>query len=356
MKQESLEKIQDYLCIGLNYLLFVAAAITVLDLFQADSPKILLWTGLIAVPILIYRITKKPQQLMNPVLFMVLLTALSMLENTVWTKDWSSYYIVIAFIYLIGYFGYFFISKFLTFWLFNRSTASNIPTNAIFRNGMGQTVLFTLCSSVFLFFGAKLDWVKVIAEGIWALVLELLRFIFSGIKTTPEEEGASPPMEPEPERGDALTGEVVPENIQYMLRNLILAVFFMALVLGVILLAYYAYYVITDLEWFKGRKKAKAKLVENDDVREYCGVEKKTTKATGFFVFRTNRDKIRRIYYKKVVKHKKELVGEKEELMLGYLTAKQCCDKLSEQQLKLIYEKARYSEAHITAEDVKSVK
>ena len=41
---------------------------------------------------------------------------------------------------------------------------------------------------------------------------------------------------------------------------------------------------------------------------------------------------------------------------LKYLTAKECCDKLSEQKLKLVYEKARYSEQTISAEDVRMAK
>ena len=35
------------------------------------------------------------------------------------------------------------------------------------------------------------------------------------------------------------------------------------------------------------------------------------------------------------------------------MTAKECCDRLSEQDLKRIYEKTRYSTEDISAEDVR---
>ena len=129
-----------------------------------------------------------------------------------------------------------------------------------------------------------------------------------------------------------------------------------AIVIGFILFLYYVYYVIKGLEGSNFRKKKNEKLAENEDVREYCGFEKKSDKQAGNFIFRSNREKIRRLYRKKVAKHKQEIIGEKEPQHLNYLTAKECCDKLSEQKLKLAYEKARYSEETITTEDVKFAK
>ena len=69
-----------------------------------------------------------------------------------------------------------------------------------------------------------------------------------------------------------------------------------------------------------------------------------------------NRQKVRKIFRKRVLKNKKFLVGDRTEKQLEYLTAKECCERLSEQKLKIAYEKARYSNEEITAEDIRRLK
>ena len=100
------------------------------------------------------------------------------------------------------------------------------------------------------------------------------------------------------------------------------------------------------------QKKNSNVLKENEDIREYCGFEKNSAKKEKGFLFLNHREKVRRIYLKKILKRKKELIGERAQKQLKYMTAKECCDRLSEQNLKHIYEKARYSEVDISAEDI----
>ena len=62
------------------------------------------------------------------------------------------------------------------------------------------------------------------------------------------------------------------------------------------------------------------------------------------------------MYRKRVLKSKALIVGTSGNKELEYLTAKECCDKISADSLKEIYEKARYSNASITADDVRTVR
>ena len=356
MKQESMQRVRDGLCIFLNYLLVLAAVITISDLFQVDNPNLFLWTVLVVIPFGIFYLLKKTPQLIPAPIFIILLAIMSMAEKIMTTYDWGVYYYVIAFIYLIGYFLFYFTKKFLDFLKLNQNTASKIPIADIFKNGMGLTTFFAACSSVILLLVVNVDWVKAIADRIWSGILMLLSYIFAGIKTEPPIDGKEPLTQKEPELGGANMSEIISQETLDGIRNLMIVLLCIALVIGFILFLYYVYYVIKGLEGTERGKGKKGKLPENGDVREHCGIEKNTRRKVGNFILRNNREKIRRLYQKKMVKCKKELIGEQEQQYLKYLTAKECCDRLSEQQLKLVYEKARYSEEIITAEDVRLAK
>ena len=353
MKQNTMQKIQDCLCIILNHLLFIAVAITILDLFQVDGIYLFPCILLVVVPLCLYFIRKKVPILVPPPLFFVILAAMYFAEKIIAKNDWSIYYYIIAFAYLMGYFTYYFTKKFLDFLKLNQNTASNIPAQNIFKNGMGLTALFSACSSIILLVSTNVDWVKMFADKIWSGIRAILYYIFSGIKTNPPIDGKEEFTQGDPQLGGANMNQVISEQTLEGIRNLMIALFCVAIIIGLTLFLYYVYYVIKGWEASDRRKKTKDKLAEDEDVREYCGIEKRSSKKVGSFLFRSNREKVRRLYQKTVTKHKKEILGEKELQYLKYLTAKECCDKLAEQQLKLVYEKARYSEEEISNEDVR---
>ena len=147
MKREWMQKIQDSLCIVLNHLLFVAAAITVMDLFQAKQSYIWVWIVSVCIPFIIYRVIAKQPTLVPPAMFVIILGILSLTEKIMTKHDWSRDYYVILFVYFMGYFVYYFTKRFLDFLKLNQNTASNIPIQDIFQNGIGLTVLFSACSS-----------------------------------------------------------------------------------------------------------------------------------------------------------------------------------------------------------------
>lgn len=355
MKRELMQRTRDILCIVLNHILLVAVVITLYDLFQAGNPNIFLWMLLVVVPLGIYYVTKKPQKLIPPAMTIFFIGMLSLIEKIMKATDWDVYYYIFAFAYLMLYFVYYFTNKFLAFLQLNQNTASNIPIADIFRNGIGLTVLFSAYSSVILFLSVKFDWVEAIANRIWIGIAAFLRQIFAGIHTEKLPPQREEDIPPEQSFNDGDIRDYIPENTLDDLRNMVLVLLCIAFVIGFILFLYYVYWVIKGLENSQIEKKRKGKLPDNEDVREYCGIEKTSQRKVSTFVFRNNREKVRKLYQKKVTKRKQELVGEQEE-KLKYLTAKECCDRLSEQHLKLVYEKARYSKEDITAEDVRLAK
>jgi hypothetical protein len=97
-------------------------------------------------------------------------------------------------------------------------------------------------------------------------------------------------------------------------------------------------------------------ITGNQDIRESCEIEMRNGEERNWFSFLNNSEKIRKMYRKRILRNKSSIVGDLSAEELTYLTAKECCDKIHADRLKLIYEKARYSNETITAEDVKIVK
>ena len=98
------------------------------------------------------------------------------------------------------------------------------------------------------------------------------------------------------------------------------------------------------------------RIQSGPDIRESCEIEQNDRTPRQRFGFLNNAEKIRKIYRKHVLKNEKNIVGEDGTRQLLYLTAKECCEKLSADCLKVAYEKARYSNESVTSEDVKAVK
>ncbi len=354
MKQEWVEKAQDVSTILLNHLLIIAAIITIFDLFQVENGLILVCILSLLIPFGYYYFTHRKQKLLLPPLFIILLQIFAVLERIIQATDWQSCYLIIAFVYLAGYFVCYFLKQYVKFLSLNQNSASNIPENAILQSGMKQTVVFAGISTVVFLMTVNFDWVKKITDMLWTWFLYWLGSIFSGMQTPPPEEEM--PMQDinqaASEIGNAVDREMFPVFMQETVKAIVTCVVFVAFVGGCILLMLLIYEFIKNYLTPLKQKKNSNVLKENEDIREYCGFEKNSAKKEKGFLFLNHREKVRRIYLKKILKRKKELIGERAQKQLKYMTAKECCDRLSEQNLKHIYEKARYSEVDISAEDV----
>ena len=108
--------------------------------------------------------------------------------------------------------------------------------------------------------------------------------------------------------------------------------------------------------------KEEKKLQTGIDIRETCTIEKNKKETNRWFSLLNPQEKIRKIYRKQVLKHKSQIIGDYNPENLEHMTAKECCNKMisdnkfSPDNLKMVYEKARYSAEEITPEDLKLVK
>lgn len=355
MKQNKLESVQSVLNILMNHLLVIAAIITIFDLFQIDGPMIMVCVCSLFIPFGYYFMTHRPQKILFPPLFIVFLQLMSMLERIMKKNDWQIYYFVIAFVYFLGYFLCYFLKQYINFLTLNKSSASNIPEEDMLQSGIKQTFVFGCISTIVLLLTINFDWVKKIADSLWIWFLQLLGYVFSGIETPPPPEEF--PMEDINQAtsgiGNAVDREMFPVFMQETVKTVVIGVVFVAFVGGCILLLLLVYEFIKKYFTPLKRKHKQKVIQNNEDIREYCGVEKNKSKKEFSFLFLNHREKIRKLYQRKVIKRKDELVGEKAQKQLEYMTAKECCDRLSEENLKVMYEKARYSAEKISAEDVR---
>lgn len=357
MKKERLEKIQDILVILLNHLLFVAGVVTILDLFQLQSSQIFLWIGMIIIPFFLYtiRIIGKPKLLPAPCMI-VGLGILSMLEKIQSTNDLEIYYLIFTGVYLIGYFIFFFIKRYMEFIVLNEKSAGNKAEQEIFQNGLKQTFLYCVGSLFVFMFAANLDWMTKIANHIGDWLVAILRQIFAGLDITVQEEVPQNVMQDMTSQSNGTDGQAMHLELSDTFLKTIIFIFIVVAIIAFIILMYLIYkYYRVHLQLHK-KAKNENELQATGDIREKCEVvQKKKEKRENWFAFLNNREKVRKLYRKKILGAKKQLIGERQNKELEYLTAKECCAQLVEEKLQIVYEKARYSEKEIYADDVRQI-
>ena len=408
MIRKFIETMQDLLIILINHLPLLGLGITVMGLFGQEQHYIWLWGAAVAVPLVLYfarvkignfflffalhlilpviafmvpvwilpkiillvmvliyvvwsvyiRLRSKTmgEGLLKPLFVISMLGALTLVENLNNKMGWEWIYIALAMVYLAGYFIYNFIDQYLHFLTVNESSAANIPEQEIFSSGMKQTFLFMLGSVVVLLLTANVGWLAYIMSWLGKGLLAVIRFLLSGRSGEQIEEIEPSVMESAPQdMGGMFAEEGKTALIWIILEKILMAA------IGVLLIGLVVFGIVMGFRYLwkyfhAGSKKEDEVLQSGIDIRETCIIEKKQKEASDWFSFLKPREKVRKIYRKQILKHKKEIIGENTPENLEYMTAEECCEKISSEELKLIYEKARYSSEEITSEDVKRIK
>ena len=406
MKQKFIELGSDLLLSFMNHWVVIAVAMTLTGVCKFEKPHLILWLALWLLPVCLYITRKKGQNfylffflqllplaivcnvrlqlglklililitafyivcsikirlseiseefVIAPAVSVCIMGATYIIEDFFIGRGWGGYYFLIVFVYLVAYFFYFFVSQYLSFIFVNKNSASNIPEQDIFISGMKQTGVYVVSGMVILLLGANIEWLSYImgmlGRGLVAVIrfwVSLLHFEKSETNPMPSEQGVNGGMGPFMEGGETHPFWILLEKI------VTVAVFVGAAVLLVVAIIKGYQYLRNNFRKI-GKKKYK-EVQGNQDIRESCEIEVSRNEGLGWFPFLNNKEKIRKMYRKRMLKDKSSIVGEASAKELEYLTAKECCDKISADSLKAIYEKARYSNESVTAEDVKRVK
>ena len=407
MKRKWIETGQDLLIIFINHLILIAFAMTAMGLFRQDEHKVWLWSVLLIIPLIFYvariklrnfflffalhvavpvgiiflpihillkllmvfismvyfiwsiRIRMQErgygEGVVAPIFMTGALGVMLLIETSYSQKGWEGIYIAMAIIYAAGYCMYMFTSQYLRFLIVNESSAANIPESEIFHKGFRQTFMYMAGVVTLLVLTANVAWLSYIVSWLGDILLKVARFLFSGAGRTEEEMPITMPVEQIPPDMGMLGEAGEPALIWVILEKLVMiagALFMVGLIVfGIVKGFQYLW-----KGFHKDAAKDEKKITTGIDIREACTIEKTKKEGNNWFSFLNNREKIRKIYRKQVLKNKTAIIGDLNTEDLGYMTAKECCDRFSAEQLKKMYEKARYSEAEITSEDVRAAK
>lgn len=403
MKQRIIEAGSNLLLFFINHWVVTAVAITLTGLFGYETPHLVLWLTFWLLPIYLYsaranvhnfylffflqllplaiacnvrielgvkfisllmvifyivcsikiRLSEIPAEIeFAPVLSVGVIGVSYIIEKHFIGLGWSRYYLFAILMYLIGYYFYYFISHYLSFVSVNKNSANNIPEQDIFASGMWQTAIFTTGGVGILLLSANIEWLSYLTGLLGKGLVGIIRFLVS---LFPLEKNETNPMSSEQgmmggmggflEGGETHPFWIILEKIATML-----------LFLAIVLLFIWAVVKGYQFLWNNFHKVHKRKFTEgqnSQDIRENCSMDITDSKTSSRFFAWNYAGKIRKLYRKYILKNKGVIVGEKNDGALSYLTARECCDKISADSLKIVYEKARYSNENVSAEDVK---
>ncbi len=292
---------------------------------------------------------------MYPAVSVSIIAASLLFMNYKGMPGMDSYYVGAALVSLGCFFLKHYLERYLNFLVVNDSSTGHIPAQEMFRSGLFLAILYSAFGMVFLGLTANVGWLSGIMGYVKKGFLWLLKKIFSG--SAVEEE----PQEFLPEIGDGLEDGMFPPQEEgepfwfwVFLEKLILIALACAVAVGTVLLL--RHLILFLIERFR-RKAVLAAETPGDvvDVRERCETEKPAKSGTSFFPFLHPRERIRRIYKRRVQEGRGAILGNRSG-GLEYLTARTCADRLNQELLGDIYEKARYSQEECTMEDVRALK
>lgn len=408
MKKSSIELAKELLVIQMNHWFFVSLAVLAMGLFDSREPKFLLCLVLGILPVYGYFLRTKMKVF---ILFMALSVTPVIISFVVPAKDayaraimvlfslfysvysiylrtrtddgldtavspvvafgvsgglllimkgqidegWDKYFILCALVYFACFLVNYYFTQYLRFLKVNDSSAANIPERAMFETGLKQTLLFTGAVTAFLAIVANVEWLATLLA---ALKKAIVAFISKYLQFTPEQGPDLEYMGSRIENGAGdffeTTGE--PALIWVILQYVAMVLVLVGLLFGICYGIYKGYKALAS--GFKRERKVKEQeLSENDDVHEQVEiVRKERGKVKNVFEAFSVTERIRKTYRKRVEKECYTLVKDGELKVLNFFTAKECCDRMDAPGLKMAYEKARYSNANCTNEDLKAAK
>lgn len=297
----------------------------------------------------VFKLRRRQDLVFPPIMIIALIFGFSIVDILIAKYHSQSFYLFSALVYIPIYLIYSYIDNYIEFVSINESSASNIPKKRIFNSGMKQNIFFTVFTTIVLFLLSTFDFlakfVLSLGEKLFlALRKILLSLNISGLKPVDGGTGFN----------DAEPPKMVGKEMDSFWFDL-LGVFIN--VVGIIFAIALFFVIIKGFgSLFKNAKiKNTNSIVFKDelDIYEKCEIDSIKKERLKRSVFTDKRGKIRKAYKKKILKGKQKIIGGEDKLKLQYLTAKECCDKLSEPVLKELYEKAKYSNKEITSEDVK---
>ncbi len=406
MRLHRIDWIKEFLVTQMNHWIVIMAVMTVMKFFDYPSPYILLWLAVSVVPLLLYVVRCLVNHfylfylihLLLPVGVIVLIKGDGVIKGLLFMQvilyvflsirhklhsqggedvclppvlaacigfamyflydyqkgqAWNGYYVLAILIYLGFYFIYYYLDRYQSFLAFNKSSAANIPEKAMLRSGVAQIALFAVIAVGMMLLVSDLKWLDYIVYGAQLVFAAILKVLVRGRDAGPTEWiGTDSPVKGEgmPDFGESETA-----MFWIVLEYIAIVLVAVGIVVGIVVGMVKGFAYLRNHFGKKNLSKSR-ELDEVNDIREHCAIEKSGKKTGGLFAFRDNKEKVRRLYKKKMERVYRQREGQKDLSFLNWMTAKECCRAIEEEDVLEIYEKVRYSDVECTTEDVKLAK
>ena len=266
---------------------------------------------------------------------------------------WDLYYRLSLILVFLLYALILFLQSYEDFLAVNRLSTGKIPFQEILYSGLRSTTTFVFLSGILLLTVSQFAWLKPFLQLLRSGLVTILRFLFGLLLTDSTDTdvvigqavggGDMPPMEAE----DPFFLWVILEYVA-MVALLTACVFLLYRGIRKLVVFLRDKMQISFISELPGRQEStdKREKLELSGNKKDFGPDK-----TGFsFLFPDARQKIRRIYLKKINS------GGLAKDRLAFYTARDAEKSLHTDGMAAIYEKARYSEETCSEEDVRRMK
>ncbi len=267
------------------------------------------------------------------------------------------YYIAMAAIYFVCYYIRCYLQHYLYFMAVNANSTGYIPHKEIFASGIQLTGIFSFFSVVLLVLFSDIGWLSELARQLKNGIIWLREHgVFAWIASLFEKEYE--PITNQGNNAGQLSSGFMPLELGepglfwVILEKATLIIF------PIVIACLLCYALIQFIKMIKEIFRKKRMIAEETDgesirdIRETYEVKKEKGKQKEFFAFLSPAERIRRIYRQRVWSKRTVLTAKENVHPLQAYTARECGLLLSENELALVYEKARYSDTKFTRDYV----
>ncbi len=268
------------------------------------------------------------------------------------------YFIAMAAIYFICYYIRYYLQHYLYFMAVNANSTGYIPHKEIFASGIRLTGIFSFFAVVLLVLFSDIGWLSELARQLKNGIVWLREHgVFAWIASLFEKEYE--PMTNQGNNTEQFSSGFMPLDAgEPGLFWVVLEKATMIIVPIVIfcLLCFALFQFIKMIKEIFRKKRILDEETDGEsirDIRETYEIKKEKGTQKEFFAFLSPAERIRRIYKQRIWTKRAVFTAKENVHSLHTYTARECGLLLSENELALVYEKARYSDAKCTRDDVK---
>ncbi len=317
--------------------------------------------GYVIYSFYLWSTTNHKKDVKLPPLFSVALSVVMLLIlNNQGITIWSKAFVTILIFVLGFYFVIYYIERYQNFLMVNNSSAGHIPAKEMFKSGMGLVIGYTCAGLLVLFLISNIAWLKGILQFFKNMLASILRFISSFLPRGSEvvvEQSTNAQMQmmenmmPEEDLGEGLW---IWQVLDTVMETIFLLGLIALLVAGIVFIVRF---IINKLKALQPDTEVTS-IGEVIDVREQCEVVKERESFFKIpFLSTDPKEKIRHLYKKRMLGAKSsfpQIAGDA--TLLNRYTARESGRILERDEMGLLYEKARYSNALCDNEDVKQMR